>query len=177
MKVMTMHSSSARAREATPHARQTTKAARIITALKQRVLTILNDPSIPQENRALLRYALEINDPSLARMVAKMEGEQTHDDELYQRQSVESNHDEPSENKIEILVDLICRPGDEPETKSAALVVLLSTLERAEEPAAVANSIKHVALAHCEELTFDDMVDARVAAFEDELFAGRTSIS
>lgn len=172
---MTMHSN-APAREETPYATRTTAVASITNALKKRVLAVLNDPSISRENRALLRYALEINDPSLARMVAKTEAEQAPGDEWCVRPRFESSRQEPSENKIETLVDLICRPDDEPETKSAALVVLLATIERAEEPAAVANSMKRVALAHCDELTFEDMVDARVAAFEAELLGANTTV-
>ena len=47
-----------------------------------------------------------------------------------------------SEEKFEVLTDLICRVGDEP---SAALLVLLSTLENLFHPIALANTAKHLA--------------------------------
>ncbi len=88
-----------------------------------------------------------------------------------------NNENEPSGNKIEMLVDLICRSGDEPETKSAALLVLVSTLERSTEPTALANKAKHLAFAHYDDLTVDDVIDAQIATVEAELFAGNTPIS
>jgi hypothetical protein len=51
-----------------------------------------------------------------------------------------------SEEKIERLAELICRSGDEPETKSAALLVLMVTLKNAPHPKALANAAKHLGL-------------------------------
>ncbi|HET9713435.1 MAG TPA: hypothetical protein VFP64_16190 [Pyrinomonadaceae bacterium] len=48
----------------TPHVNQTTR-----TALKRRAESILNDKSIDAQSRAVIRYALEINDPWLAELV------------------------------------------------------------------------------------------------------------
>lgn len=180
---MTVHSN-ATVCEETPHANGTTRMTGIANALKRRVGSLLNDPSIDPQNRALLRYALEVNDPWLARLLRQIEGD-------VNAPQTPASEDEPSENeievladkievsvdKIEVLVHLICRPGDEPETKSAALLVLMSAIEKSTEPAALANRIKHLAFAHCGELSFDDMVEAQVATFEAELFAGHTPVS
>ena len=72
MTIMANHSS-ATPREQTPHVNQTTRTATIINALKQRALSILNDESTDAQSRAILRYALETNDPWLARLVRQAE--------------------------------------------------------------------------------------------------------
>ena len=56
------------------------------------------------------------------------------------------------EEKIAALAELICRAGDEAGTKSAALLVLMSTLENATHPKALANLAKHLAFTRCGEL-------------------------
>jgi hypothetical protein len=73
-----------------------------------------------------------------------------------------------SEEKIEALTDLICRAGDEP---SAALLVLLATLENSTHPKALANTAKHLAFTRCGELSLYGMVDAQIAALEKQLLA------
>ena len=65
--------SSATMRE-TPHVDQTnhtTRTATIINALKQRALAVLNDRTIDPQSRAIIRYALETNDPWLAKLVRR----------------------------------------------------------------------------------------------------------
>jgi len=74
------------------------------------------------------------------------------------------------EEKIAALAEMICRAGDEAGTKSAALHVLMSTLENASHPEALANLVKHFAFTRCGELNVYGMVDAQVAAIESELF-------
>ena len=63
--------SSAGARE--PHVNRTTRTATIINALKQRAQSVLNDKSIDAQSRAIIRYALETNDPWLAELVRRAE--------------------------------------------------------------------------------------------------------
>ena len=41
----------------------------IVNALRRRAQAILNDTSIDPQTRAIIRYALEVNDPWLARLV------------------------------------------------------------------------------------------------------------
>jgi hypothetical protein len=71
-----------------------------------------------------------------------------------------------SEEKIEALADMICRAGDQP---SAALLVLMATLENSEHPKALANTAKHFVLSRCTELNLFGMVDAQIAMLEKEL--------
>ena len=54
-----------------------------------------------------------------------------------------------NEEKIAALAELICRADDEAGTKSAALLVLMSTLENAPHPKALANLAKHFAFTRC----------------------------
>ena len=63
--------SSAGVRELTPHANQTSRTNTIANALKRRAQAVLNDKSIDPQSRAIIRYALEINDPWLAELVRR----------------------------------------------------------------------------------------------------------
>jgi plasmid stability protein len=139
---------SARLREETPHSSD---------ALRRRAQSIINDKSIEAETRAIIRYGLEINDPWLGDLVRCVDAGESVIDNLY----VHSR-----EEKIEALTDLICRAGDEP---SAALLVLLSTLENSSHPKALANTAKHLAFTRCGELNVHSIVDAQIALLEAEL--------
>jgi hypothetical protein len=66
---------------------------------------------------------------------------------------------------------MICRAGDEPETKSAALLVLMATIENSTHPKVLANTAKHLAFTCCGELNLFGMVEAQVATIEGELLA------
>ena len=81
------------------------------------------------------------------------------------------------EEKVEALAELICRAGDEAGTKSAALLVLMSTLENATHPKALANLAKHLAFTRCAELNLSGMVEAQIAVLESELLADNTLVS
>ena len=84
---------------------------------------------------------------------------------------VDNLHVTSDDEKIQTLVSLVCRVGDEPQTKSAALLVLMATLEKSTHPKALANIAKHLAFAHCGELNVNSMVDAQIEALELDLFA------
>lgn len=71
---------SATAREETPHP-TTTRTNTIINALKRRAQAVLNDKSIDAQSRAVIRYALETNDPWLARIVRRADAGETIVDE------------------------------------------------------------------------------------------------
>ena len=148
--------SSARLRDEIPH---------ISDALKRRAQSVINDKSIDAETRAIIRYGLEINDPWLPELVRCVDAGESIIDNLF----VQS-----SEEKIEALTDLICRAGDEP---SAALLVLLSTLENSTHPKALANTAKHLAFTRCAELNLNGMVDAQIATLEDQLLANNSFTS
>jgi len=62
--------SSATTRGQSPHGTQhTTRTATILNVLKQRAQAVLNDRTIDPQTRNIIRYALEINDPWLAKLV------------------------------------------------------------------------------------------------------------
>ena len=73
--------------------------------------------------------------------------------------------------KLEALTELICRLGDDPGTKSAALLVLMATLENSPHPQALANLAKHLAFTRCCELNLYGLLDIQIAAVEHELLA------
>ena len=86
----------------------------------------------------------------------------------------ETSEDDPSQEKIETLVEMICGAGDE---SSAALLVLMATLQNSTHPKAVANTAKHLAFTRCGELNLHGMVDAQIAVLEGELLANNTLLS
>jgi hypothetical protein len=156
----------------TPHVNQTSRTNSIINALKERAQAVLNDPLIDAPSRAIIRYALETNDPLLAELVRRADaGETVLDEAGY------LNISSTDEEKVAALVELICRAGDEAGTKSAALLVLMSTLENASHPKALANLAKHLAFTRCGELNFNSVVEAQIAVFESELLADDTLVS
>jgi len=167
---MTTHGS-ATTREEASHATRTTRTATIIDALKRRAESVLNDRSIDAQSRAILRYALETNDPWLAKLVRCADAGETIFDTIDFSQPAESGEDVSSEDKIEVLTEMICREGDEAGTKAAALLVLMATLENSTHPKALANQAKHLAFNRCGELNLHGMVDAQISILEGELFA------
>jgi len=158
--------SSATVRHEAPHTNRITTTATIINALKRRAQAVSNDTSIDPQSRAIIRYALETNDPWLAELVRRADA---GEDVVEDFQSLENDRDDVSEEKIAALAEMICRDGDEPATKSAALLVLMAALENATHPKALANTAKRLAFTRCGELNFCNMVDAQIAVVESEL--------
>jgi hypothetical protein len=155
MKIMS-NLNSARLREETPH---------ISDALKQRAQSVISDKSIDAQTRAVIRYGLETNDAWLADLVRCVEAGEPIIDNLYVHSS---------EWKIETLTDLICQAGEEP---SAALLVLLATIETSTHPQALANTAKHLAFTRGGELNIYGMVDAQIATIEAELLPDHALVS
>jgi hypothetical protein len=170
MKIMASHSS-ATAREETPHVTETNRTITISDALRRRALAVINERSIDPQWRAVIRYALETNDPWLAELVRRADEGETIVDALDFSQTPAAGEGVSSEEKIEALTEVICRAGDEP---AAALLVLMATLENATHPKALANAAKHLAFTRCADLNVFGMVDAQIAILEDELLAGNT---
>lgn len=166
---MTTHSS-ATAHEETPHETETNTTT-INKAVKRRAESVIHDRSIDAESRALIRFALEINDPLLTELVRRVDAGENIADAKFSEMPVTSFEDDSSEAKIEALTELICRAGDEPEIKSAALLVLMAMLENAAHPKVLANMTKHLAFTHCGELNLCGMVDAQVPVIEAEVIA------
>ena len=160
--------SSATVRE-TPHVNKPSRTNTIINALKQRAHAVLNDRSIDPESRAIIREALETHDPWLAELVRHADAGETVIDSagFFKTSSTD-------EEKIAALAEMICRAGDEAGTKSAALLVLMSMLENASHPKALANLAKHFAFTRCGELNLKGMVEAQIAVIESELLADDT---
>ena len=155
-----MSNSSVSVPEQTPHTNQSTNNQSISEALKRRAQSVINNKSIDAETRAIIRYGLETNDPWLSELVRRADAGETIIDNI--------NMPPTSEEKIETLTEIICRAGDEP---SAALLVLMATLENATHPKALANTAKHFAFTRCVELNLYGMVDAQISALEGELLA------
>jgi len=166
------NNTSATVRHEAPHVNRTTRTTTIIDALKRRAHAVLNDTSIDPQSRAIIRYALEINDPWLAELVRRADAGETLFDTVDFSQTPDTSENYSSDERVEALVEMICRAGDEPEMKSAALLVLMATLENSTHPKALANTAKHFAFMRCGELNLYGMVEAQVATVEGELLAG-----
>ena len=160
---MSTHSSSAPEREATPHATNNT----LSDAVKRRAQSLINDRTIDEGDRAFIRYALATNDDSgLAELVRRADAGEPIIDESCM---LEADDEISTEEKVERLAKMICQAGGELETRSAALLVLMATLENSTEPKVLANHLKHIAFTRCGELNCFGMVDAQIAAIETEL--------
>ena len=143
--------SSATVREI-PHVTQTSRTNTIVDALKRRAQAVLNDSSIDARSRAIIRYGLETNDPWLAELVRRADAGEPIVDTIDFSQTPATSEDDSSEEKIGALAEIICRNDDEPETKWAALLLLMATLENSSHPKMLANMAKHLAFARCGEL-------------------------
>src|SRR5829696_9944803 len=168
MTIMASHSS-ATAREETPHVTQTSRTNTIVNALKRRAQAVLNDRTIDAQSRMLIRYGLETNDPWLAELVRRVDAGETIIETIDFSQTPATSEDDSSEVKIEALAEMICRAHADPETKWAAMLVLMATLENTAHPKALANTAKHLAFTRCGELNVQGMVDRQIAVFEGEL--------
>ena len=163
--------SSATVRGVAPNADQITKTATILNDLKRRAQAVVNDISIDSQNRAIIRYAMEINDPWLAELVSRADAGENVFETIDFSQTPDTLEQDLSDKRVRALADMICRDGDEPDTKSAALLVLMSAIEESAYPKSLANTAKHLAFARCGELNLNGMVEAQVATVEHELFA------
>ena len=89
----------------------------------------------------------------------------------------ESLNPNATDEKLEALTNLICRAGDEPAIKSAALLVLMATLESSTHSKSLANTAKHIAFARCAELNVCGIVESQIATLERELFVDHNVLS
>lgn len=154
-----------------PHANRTTRTATIMNALKHRAQAVLNDESLDEQSRAIIRKALERNDPWIAKLVQHADKDENTGDPFDSSQTPEPDEANSRENKIEALAEIICRGGDE---SAAALFVLMGAFQNSADPKALANAVKHFAFTRCGELNVFGMVDAQIAVVESELFADDT---
>ena|SRR5690349_5017318 len=164
---MSTHSSSAHEREATPHATNSTTNNSISDAIRRRAHSLIKDRTIDASDRAFIRYALATDDaPGLSELVRRADAGEPIIDESCM---LEADDELSTEEKVERLAAMICQAGAQPEIRSAALLVLMSTLENSTEPKLLANHLKHLAFTRCGELNCFGMVDAQIAAIESEL--------
>jgi hypothetical protein len=124
------------------------------------------------QSLVFIRYALEINDPWLAELVPRADAGEILFETVDFSQTPHTSQHLSNDEKVEALVEMIWRAGDEPQTKSAALLVLMATIETSMHPKALANTAKHLAFTRCGELNLLRKVEEQVARVELELFAG-----
>ena len=163
---MTTHSS-AQAREETSHPTNSTTTNTLSDAVRRRAQTLIRDQAIDENDRAFIRYALATNDATgLSELVRRADAGEPIIDESCM---LEADDEISTEEKLELLAEMICQAGSQLETRSAALLVLMSTLENSEQPKVLANHVKHIAFTRCGELNCYGMVDSQIATLESEL--------
>jgi len=164
---MSTHSSSAPERQATPHATNSTTNQTISDAIKRRAQSLINDRTIDASDRSFIQYALATNDASgLSELVRRADAGEPIIDES---NVLEADDEISTEEKLERLAAMICQAGSQLETRAAALLLLMSTLENSTQPKVFANHVKHIAFTRCGELNCFGMVDVQIAAIETEL--------
>lgn len=169
---MTTHSSAQPCAE-TPHATNSITNNTISDAVRRRAQSLIKNKAIDASDRAFIRYALATDDaPGLAELVRRADAGEPMIDESY---LLEADDEISTEEKLELLAKMICQAGSQIETRSAALLVLMSTLENSEQPKVLANHLKHIAFTRCGELNCYGMVDAQIAIIESELLAGAST--
>ncbi|HET6979065.1 MAG TPA: hypothetical protein VFI24_22215 [Pyrinomonadaceae bacterium] len=135
-------------------------------ALRRRAESVIQDKSIDADSRAIIRYALEINDPMLGDIVQWADDGENIVDNLAAQ---DAPQDDPPERKVEALAEMICH-GDDPGLRAAALLVLMASVETADDPRSLAKTAKQRAFTQCSELNVYNMVDAQVEMLDRELF-------
>ena len=170
--------SSATVREQSPHsidsiATNTLKLNTNREDVRRRAWSLLRDKSIDEGSRSLIGYALEIADPQLAELVRRAETGESVIDNIV---AANAPDDVFREQEVNILAETICR-AHEPGIRAAALLVLMSALENADDPKSLAINVKHYAFTRCGELNVCGMVDAQIAALENELLAHNSDLS
>jgi len=171
MKLMASHSS-ASVREQAPHSinlitNDTLKLNSNRDEVRRRAWCLLRDKSLDEGSRSLIGYALEIDDPALAELVRRAEAGESVTDNIAAANKPE---DHLTEQRVDTLAEMICRAHDSG-MRAAALLLLMSALENAEAPKSLANNVKHYAFTRCGELNVYGIVDAQIAALENELLS------
>lgn len=145
--------------------------------VRQRALAVIENKSIDAGSRAIIRYSLEIKDPLLAELVLRVAAGESIVDNITAAGTPGLDEDDSSEQRVAALTVMICRDGDHSGTRSAALAVLMATLEKAECPKALANTAKHYAFTRCGELNTYGIVDAQIAMLEHELLTNNSHLT
>ena len=135
---------------------------------------MLNDKTIDPLWRTIIRFALELNDPFVSELASRAEAGEDIVETFESLRTPDSIEDESSLRKVEALAEIISRSGDQ---RTAALFILMETLENSTDPKVLASRAKHFAFSRCGELHVYEMVDAQIAVVEDELLASNTVVS
>jgi hypothetical protein len=164
-----LNHNSAQLRDETPQPATSITNKPISDAVRRRAQSLINDRTIDAGGRAFMRYALEINDEAgLSELVRRADaGEPIIDDSHL----LEAHEEISDEDRLERLAGIICQTGDKTESRAAALLVLMSTLENSTQPKVLANHVKHIAFNRCAELNCYGLLDVQIAAIESELLA------
>jgi hypothetical protein len=170
MKIMTSHSSATALDEA-PHETETTTIITVSDATKRRAEAVISDKTIDPQWRTIIRAALELNDPWLAELVTRADAGEEIVDTFESLGIPYADKDDSTARKIEALAEIICRAGAE---STAALFILMETLESSTRPKVFASRAKHVAFSRCGELHVYEMIDVQVTELEGELLASNT---
>ena len=169
---MTTHSS-ATAHPETPHETETTKIT-VSDATKRRAESVINDKTIDPQWRTIIRFALELNDPFVGELVSRAEAGEDILETFESLRTPVPIEDESTLRKVEALAEIISRSGDEP---TAALFILMETLENSTDRKVLASRTKHVAFSRCGELHVYEVIDAQLAELEGESLATDTLTS
>ena len=145
-----------------------------VDALYRRAQALVKDKPIDPGSRAIISYALLIDDPWLPELVRSFDaGENIAESFAYPRAAavVEdlSREETCNEEKVRELAEIICGANDR---CAAALVVLMRTLEKSRQAKLLVNKAKYFAFNRCAEANLLNMVDTQIAVIEGELLAG-----
>ena len=100
--------SSATVREHTPHSiNSITNHTR--DDLRRRAESVIQDQSIDADSRAIIRYALEINDPMLSELVQWADAGESIVDNLA---AADETENDSAEHRVEALAEMICHGDD-----------------------------------------------------------------
>ena len=161
---------SAKAQAETPQLTGTTKTPRISDAVKRRARYLIDYGSIDSESQTLLRYALEIENPHVAELVRILDaGQRVLETFDFLEMPNTSYEDDPTDEKIETLAQMICGGGDR---CVAALLVLTAAIENSTSPKVLANVAKHYAYIRCSELNLYRLAENKVSEVEMVLLGG-----
>lgn len=169
--------SSAIVREHTPRTinsitNNTLNQPQISDVLRRRAESVIQDTSIDATSRAIIRYALEINDPMLSKLVQRLEDGEYIVDNI----AGDESENDSTEQRVEALAEMICQDDDH-RTRAVALLVLLAAVETADDSKSLAKTAKHCVFTRCGELNVYGMVDVQISMLERELFAHNSDLS
>jgi hypothetical protein len=164
--IVTTHTS-ATAHKETPHNTETT-ITKVSDATRRRAESVTNDSTMDPQSRTVMRPAMELDDPRFAELLRRAAEDEDIVDTFESLGTLEANEDDSTLRKIEALAEIVCRAGDEP---TAALFMLMETLESSANPEVFTSRAKHVAFSRCGELQVYELVDAQIAEIERELFS------